>query len=60
VFASEFFDNLARNASAGSDEIQQASEFKVPVQEMLGGKKTLVIVGLLIILAVLGYFWLRS
>lgn len=60
MFSSEFFDNLARNASAGSDEIQQAAEFKVQVQGMLGGKKTLAITGLFILLAVLVYFWLAS
>ncbi len=60
MFSSEFFDNLARNASAGSDEIQQAAEFKVPVQGMLGGKKTLAIAGVFILLAVLVYFWLAG
>ena len=60
MFSNEFFDNLARNASAGSDEIQQAAEFKVPVQGMLGGKKTLAIAGVFILLAVWVYFWLAS
>ena len=60
MFSSEFFDNLARNASVGGEEIQQAAEFKVPVQGMLGGKKTLAIAGLCILLAVLVYLWLAS
>jgi len=60
AFTNEFFANLVRNASAGSDVIQQASEFKVPVLGMLGGKKTLVIVGLSILIVVFAYLWLGS
>jgi len=60
AFTSEFFGNLAKNASADSDGIQQASEFKVPVQEMLGGKKIWVIAGIFVLLAVWVYFWLMS
>lgn len=60
MFANEFFNNLARNASAGSNEIQQAAEFKVPVQGLLGGKRTLIIAGVLTLLAILGYFWLAG
>jgi carbon monoxide dehydrogenase subunit G len=60
AFSSEFFENLSSNASAGSEEIRKAEEFKVPMQEMLGGKKTLVIAGLLIILTALAYLWFVS
>jgi len=55
AFANEFFQNLANNAMITSDEIQQASEFKVPVPGVGSGKKILLIVSAVLLVAWIGY-----
>lgn len=60
AFASEFFQNLSRNAAASSDDIQQASEFKVPMPGFVGNKRTIAIAGALLLVIWLGYTLLNG
>lgn len=60
AFASEFFQNLARNAAITSGELHQASEFKVPVSRIFGSKRSLAMVGALLLLIWLAYIVMKG
>lgn len=55
AFATEFFQNLANNATVTSDKIQQASEFKVPIPGIGISKRILLVVGAVLLFSWIGY-----
>ncbi len=59
AFASQFFQNLSRNAQT-SDKVEQAPEFRLPAFGIIGGKRAAVFFAASLFLIWLGYVLLRG